>query len=120
RSSMRLLRHGWRIAQRLKGDIVAVYVETRPCTEKEQEILRNDFALAERLNVPIVTLHGDVARELIHYARENRITQMVIGHSSHSRWHEFVHGSIVNRLTRELRTIDILLVAASEETNRNS
>jgi two-component system sensor histidine kinase KdpD len=115
RSSMRLLRRGWRTAQRLKGHIVAVYVENRPCSEAEQQILRNDFDLAERLKIPVVTLHGDVAAELIRYARENRITQMVIGHSSHSRWHEFMHGSIVDRLTRELRTIDILIVACSNE-----
>lgn len=115
-SSMRLLRRGWRISQRLHGEIVAVYVENRPASPKEQEILRNDFALAERLKIPIVTLQGDIAAELIRYARENRITQMVIGHSSHSRWHEFVNGSIVNQLTRELRTVDILIVAAADET----
>src|SRR5579871_6553057 len=118
RSSMRLLRRGWRIAQRLHGDIVAVYVESKPLQASEQEIIRNDFALAERLNIPVVTLQGDVATELIRYARENRITQMVIGHSSHSRWHDFVAGSIVNRLTRELRTVDILLVAAATEEEK--
>ena len=103
RSSLRLIRRGWRVAQRLHGDIVAVYVETKPGTKEEQEILRNDFALAERLKIPIVTLHGSIGVELIRYARENRITQMVIGHSSHSRWHEFVYGSLVHRLTKELR-----------------
>jgi two-component system sensor histidine kinase KdpD len=115
RSSLRLLRRGWRAAQRLHGEIVAVYVENKPVGPAQQEILRNDFALAERLKIPVVTLQGSVASELIRYARENRITQMVIGHSSHSRWHEFLYGSIVNRLTKELRTIDILIVAAPQE-----
>lgn len=115
RSSMRLIRRAWRIAQRLKGGIVAVYVEDRPCTPAGQEILRNDFELAERFKIPIVTLHGDIAGELIRYARENRITQLVIGHSSHSRWHEFVHGSLVNRLIRELRAIDILIVTGETD-----
>ena len=115
RSSTRLLRRGWRAAQRLHGDIVAVYVENHPCCEEEQNVLKTDFALAERLKVPVVTLHGNVAGELIRYARENRITQMVIGHSSHSRWHEFVYGSLVHKLTNELRAIDILIVAAPPE-----
>ena len=111
-SSLRMLRRGWRSAQRLKADIVAVYVESRPVNAKEQEIIKNDFALADRLKIPIVTLHGpDVAAELIRYARENRITQLVLGHSDRSRWQEFLRGSIINRLTRELRTTDILLVA---------
>lgn len=112
RSSTRLLRRAWRISQRLHAEIVAVYVESKPCCEEEREILRNDFELAERLKIPIVTLHGHIATELRRYVRENRITQMIIGHSSHSRWHEFVFGSLVHTLTKELRTIDILIVAA--------
>ena len=115
RSSMRLLRRGWRISQRLHAEIVAVFVESRPLTEVDKEILKNDFALADRLDVPVVTLTGDVALQLIQYARENRITQIVIGHSDRTRWQEFLQGSIINRLTTSLRTIDILLVAASEE-----
>jgi two-component system sensor histidine kinase KdpD len=111
-SSMRLIRRGWRIAQRLHGDIVAVYVENHPPSETEREVLKNDFALADRLKISVVTLHGDVATEIIRYARENRITEIVVGHSNRTRWQEFVKGSIINRLTQELRTIDILLVAA--------
>jgi two-component system sensor histidine kinase KdpD len=110
-SSLRLLRRGWRAAQRLKGDIVAVYVESRPPTPDEQETLKNDFALADRLRIPIVTLHGDIAAELIRYAREKGITQIVLGHSDRSRWREFLQGSIINRLVRALRTVDIVIVA---------
>lgn len=113
RSSLRLIRRGWRIAQRLHGDIVAVYIENRSPSEAQQEILRNDFALADRLGVPVITRHGDIAAELIRYARENQITQMVIGHSSRSRWQELLHGSIITRLARDLRAVDILLVAVS-------
>jgi two-component system sensor histidine kinase KdpD len=115
RSSMRLIRRGWRISQRLHAEIIAVYVESRPLNDADKEILKNDFALADRLNIPVVTLTGDIATQLIQYARENRITQIVLGHSDRTRWQEFLHGSIVNRLTDNLRTIDILLVAAEEE-----
>lgn len=114
-SSLRLLRRGWRIAQSLKGEIVAVYVEDHTPDTRCQETLKNDFALADRLGVPVVTLHGDVAMELVRYAREHNITQMVLGHSSRTRWQELVRGSIVNTLTRELRTIDILIVAAPSD-----
>jgi two-component system, OmpR family, sensor histidine kinase KdpD len=110
-SSPRLLRRGWRAAQRLKGEMVAVYVESRPPNAREQETLRNDFALADRLNIPVVTVRGDVADSLIRYARENGITKIVLGHSDRSWWQEFVKGSIANRLTRDLRSVDILIVA---------
>jgi two-component system sensor histidine kinase KdpD len=114
-ASMRLLRRGWRIAQRLDADIVAVYVENRPLTPKQQEQLRSVFALADQLKIPVVTLHGEVADQLIAYAKEHQITQLVIGHSSRSRLQEFLKGSIIHRLTQELRNIDILIVAPPEE-----
>ncbi len=114
RSSMRLIRRGWRIAQRLKGDIVAVYVECRPPGTEERNILSNDLELANRLNIPVVNLHGDVAEELIRYAKEKEITQMVMGHSRSTRWQEFLHGSIIHEVARQLRKIDILIVASEE------
>lgn len=115
-SSLRLLRRGWRIARRLKGEIVAVYVESRPPRAHEQAILTGDFALADRLQIPVVTLQGsDIAEELVRFAREKSVTQLVIGHSDRSRWQELFRGSIVNRLTRELRRIDLLIVANSTQ-----
>ena len=115
-TSMRLLRRGWRMAQRLHADVVAVYVADHPPGERERVVLANDFALTEKLSIPVVTLHGDVAAEIIRYARANEITQIVIGHSSRSRWQELWRGSIVARLTRELRTVDILIVTEPNET----
>ena len=97
-----------------------MYVENQSLSAEQQEIVRNDFTLCERLKINVVTLHGDVAGELIRYARENRITQMVIGHSGRSRWTEFMRGSIINRLVGELRTIDILIVAAMNEEQKPS
>ena len=115
-SSLRLMRRGWRIAQRLHAEH-----RRRVCGKQtdnarsRSRYLRNDFALADRLKVPVVTLHGDVANEIIRYARENQITQIVIGHSDRTRWQEFVKGSIINKLTFALRNVDILIVASSEE-----
>lgn len=111
-SSLRLLRRGWRISQRLKAEITAVYIESRPPKPAEQEILRNDFALADRLRIPVVVVQGgDIAGEIARYARENGVTQIVVGHSDRSRWQEFLRGSIINHVTRDLRNVDILIVA---------
>lgn len=112
--SMRLLRRGWRIGQRLRAEVVAVYVEDETPSAKELVMLENDFNLAERLGMPTVRLKGDAADELIRYARENNITQLVIGHSTKSRVHEMLRTSIVSALIRELRTIDILVVATEK------
>jgi two-component system, OmpR family, sensor histidine kinase KdpD len=115
-SSLRLLRRGWRTARRLKGEVVAVYVESRPPTALEQAILTSDLALADQLQIPVVTLQGtDIAAELVRYAREKNVTQLIVGHSDRSRWQELWKGNIINRLTRELRSIDLLIVANSDQ-----
>ncbi|HET6384386.1 MAG TPA: universal stress protein [Armatimonadota bacterium] len=113
--SLRLIRRGWRIAQRLHGEIVAVYVEEAPLKPEQQDVLRNDFALAERLGIPVVTLQGNVVKELVSFAHRRQITQIVIGHSHRSRWEELLHGSVIYRLTRELPAVDILVVGESIE-----
>jgi two-component system sensor histidine kinase KdpD len=118
-SSLRLIRRGWRVAQRLHGDIVAVYVEDGSPTAEQQLTLKNDFALADRLGVPVVTRHGNVASELVNYARENQITQIVMGQSTRSRWSDFLREPTVNRLARELSGVDILLVADHVEPGQN-
>jgi two-component system sensor histidine kinase KdpD len=114
RSSLRLIRQGWRIAQRLKGEIVAVYVDDGASGPHQKEALASNLALAQRLEIPVITLHGNVIREILFYAREHSITHIVIGHSTRSRWHELLHGSLINALARMLRSINIIIVASEE------
>ena len=115
-SSLRLLRRGWRMARRLKAELVALYIESRPPTVREGEILKSDFALADRLEIPVVTQPGaDVATEIVRFARERNVTQVILGHSDRSRWQSWLKGDIIHRLTRELRAIDLLIVASSDQ-----
>lgn len=115
RPSMRLIRRGWRIAKRLHAEVVAVMVEDHSLNERERRYVQDDFSLAERLGIKVERLHGAPSPELIRYARENNVTQLVIGHSERTRIQEVVQGSIISALTRELKTIDILVVASEEE-----
>ena len=110
--SDRLLRRGWRISQRLRADIVAVYVPAAKTTLAQQKILEDDFALADRLAIKIERTEGkDVAHALADYALKNQVTQIVLGHSKRTAWQEFLQGSIVTTLIRLVRGIDVLLVA---------
>ncbi|HLK16231.1 MAG TPA: universal stress protein [Fimbriimonadaceae bacterium] len=115
--SLRLLRRGWRLAQRLHSQAVAVFVEERAPDEKEERILREDVSLAERLEIPVVKLTGKVVDQLIEYARANAITQIVIGHSNRTSIQQRFKSSIITDLVRELKTIDILVVAAEKQPN---
>lgn len=111
RSSLRLVRKGWRLAQRVHADAVVVFVEEKAADEATRKLIRDDFTLAERLGMPTKTLHGDAADEIVRFAKENSITQLVIGHSTKSGIGAVLKGSIINDLVRQLASIDIMVVA---------
>jgi two-component system sensor histidine kinase KdpD len=114
RRQFRLIRRGFRVSQRLHGDIVAVHVEDKPHTPQEEQIVREDFALAERLGIPTVRLKGPAAQTIIQYAKDHNITELIIGHSNKTKLQELTRGSIVSDLARELKAVDILIVAVDE------
>jgi len=111
-ASDRLLRRGWRIASRLNADIISVYVVASKSTPEQKKMLDADFALAKTLNIPVNELEGrDVAQALAGFARDNQVTEIVMGHSARTAWQEFWHGSIIKKLIPMVRGIDVLVVA---------
>ncbi len=72
--------------------------------------------LAEDLGAEVVHLTGrDVAAALAAYCRQERVTQIVVGHPQRSRWEELTHGSVVGRLLRLLPDVDIHVIAERAE-----
>ncbi|AIE87231.1 Osmosensitive K channel His kinase sensor [Fimbriimonas ginsengisoli Gsoil 348] len=112
RSSLRLIRRGWRMGQRMHGDVIAVHVEDGPIGEKERKILADDFKLAEKLGIETVSLKGELAPTLIDFAKERNVTQLIIGHPERSRIQEIMKASVLSELVRSLKTVDILVVAS--------
>ncbi|RYG41346.1 sensor histidine kinase KdpD, partial [bacterium] len=112
RGSLRLIRKGWRMGQRLRGEVVGVYVEESGLDEAHRAILKSDMALAERLGIKTVALKGEVAESIIKYAQEHNITQLLMGHPERSKLQNLTRRSIVQEVARALRTVDITLVAA--------
>ncbi len=53
----------------------------------------------------------DTAESLVAFARREKATQLVLGASRRSRWHEIVHGSFVARVTRLAGEIDVHVIA---------
>lgn len=112
RGSLRLIRKGWRMGQRLRGKVFAVHVEESGLDESQRKILQDDIALAERLGIETISLKGEVAESLIKCAKEHNVTQLLMGHPERSRLQNLVRSSIVSEVARALRTVDITLVAA--------
>ena len=111
--SEQLIRWTKRIAATMEAPWVAVYVKTqRPLSEEAEKRLKKNIALAEELGAELVTTSDDdVSRALLRTAKQNNVTQIVVGKSLTSRLRDLLHGgSLVSRLIRESGGIDIYVV----------
>ncbi len=112
-----LLRKASRIAGRLNSDWYCVYVQTpeegaeRIETDVQRRLVDN-IQLAQSMGAEVVKLVGsDIAAELTRFARTRGVTLLIIGQSRRSRWHRLRHGSVVERLTHNGESLDVLVVA---------
>jgi two-component system sensor histidine kinase KdpD len=119
RGDKALIRRGWRLASALKAEFIVVTVEPergprQPQTIEQERQLRANIQLADDLGARVVRLRGKVSGELIAYAKAHNVTQVVIGHPTHGRWYEFLHGSVSRDLLRKLPGVDIHVYAEGD------
>jgi two-component system sensor histidine kinase KdpD len=109
-----LIRKAYSIAKDTHAEWYAVYVLPSGFTEpsgKAKVYLTDALNLAEELGAKIMTLSGDdVADEIIRFARENNITQIVIGKPLRSALIEFFKRSPVSRLLYASSDFELHLV----------
>jgi two-component system sensor histidine kinase KdpD len=110
--SDKLLRRGYRVATRMRAEVVAVYVVSEKLVPNQQKVVNDDIAIAAPLNIRVEHLEGrNIAQTLAEYAIKNQVTEIIIGHSHTRFWQELMGGSLVSRLIRLVRDIDVLVVA---------
>jgi two-component system sensor histidine kinase KdpD len=118
-TSASLVRWTRRLAGELQAHWLAVYVELpKPLNEDEQARLARHLALARELGAEVITTtDADIARGLLRVAREQNVTQLVVGKPIGWRAVELLQsGSLLNRLIRESGHIDVHAVRAEGET----
>ncbi|MGD0023367.1 MAG: sensor histidine kinase KdpD [Xanthobacteraceae bacterium] len=112
-----LVRYAKRLADRLHGPWVALYVEGRrslQLSEEERDRIADTLRLAEALGGEAITLPASdrrLADDVIGYAQANNVTQIVIGKSARTRWFEILHGSVVHDLVRRSGNISVHVIA---------
>jgi two-component system sensor histidine kinase KdpD len=119
----KLIRRGYRLSSRLNGRLSVVYV--RPpavvLTVREKQTLDELLALLASLGGQYVEiLSDDPAGAIIEFARKEQATFIVMGQSARSRLDEVMRGSIVSRIMRETRNIDVLVVADPDKADRSA
>jgi len=116
--SVRLVRRGFRLARRFHGDLHVVHVsmEGRLRPDAERPPLECVWETARSLGAHTHELSGNnVATELVEFAAMHRVTFIVLGQSVRSRLEEIMRGSIVTRIMRETRGIDVVIVSDRED-----
>lgn len=114
-TSASLVRWTRRLAGELQAPWLAVYVELpQPLTEDEQARLAQHLSSARELGAEIITTtDADIVRGLLRVAREQNVTQLVLGKPVGWRGLDLLRGgSFLNRLIRESGNIDVHAVRA--------
>lgn len=115
-SAKKLIRRGARIARRYKCEWVVVSVDCTHrfaprTTPRQQETLESYHKLAKQLGADVVTLKGkSISRELINFAHERHITQIIIGHSRRTRLQTILRGSTVSKLLKQTKNIEVHVI----------
>lgn len=116
------MRRGQQIAKRLNGElsIVSFRIGKRPLTAEAAAFRANMNKLARKMGVELTELQIPgrrlLARRLARHAIRLGATRIVMGHSRQTVLQAWMQGSIVGKLLRIARNLDLYLVADTAHT----
>lgn len=115
-SAALLIRRGKRVADYLHCECLAVtfFPETgldAPAPEQREAIERHlNFARRLRVETNVIT-GGDVAAELVSFARQREVTQIYLGRPAKTRWDLPFARDLVQQVARLARDMEVTIVA---------
>ena len=127
--SLKLIRAAKRIVTSLQGEWIAVYVDS-PQTHSEAAAFERNSAiehlrLAEQLGAQTHVLTGfDIVHEIMSFAREQNITQIMVSKHILKRWQSWFRRNLADELVRHSGGIDVYMITSEldrrsqKETNK--
>jgi two-component system sensor histidine kinase KdpD len=136
--SRSIIREAWKLAHALHADLLAVSIElagyqafahrvitlfkygnkAKHYHDEAQQRLQEHALLAEDLGAEVIWSRGrDVAHALAEIARQQHVTQIVLGLPTHTWLEALLYGSMINRLLRIKSEADIHLVPLNRESD---
>ncbi len=111
-----LVRRAARIAERTKGELVGVHVADATGLASgdpaRDTVVGAHRRLLEELGGQYRRVTStDIAAALVEVARAENATQIVLGASNRSRWHQLVNGSVINKVVRLSGPIDVHVIS---------
>jgi two-component system sensor histidine kinase KdpD len=114
------VRYGKRLADRLRAPWTVVHIEnarSQTLSERDRDRIADTMRLAQQLGGETRTIQGDrPVEDLVHFARESNVTQIVLGKTVRSRWFELRHGSVVRDLIAQADGIVVHVLPGAKET----
>ena len=117
----RLLRKASRIAGRLNPDWYCVYVQTpaespaRIDATVQRKLVEN-IQRAQAMGAEVEKIQSeDIAGALLKFAREKKVTLIIVGQSRLAWWRKMTRGPVIDRLANTHDAIDVLVVSLDRE-----
>jgi len=110
-----MIESGRRNTDRFHGQLFVAYVAQPSLKREDQEALDAHLDLARKVDAEIHILEGaDPVVEIMRFAREQRITQIFVGHSHRNRWLPLSRNP-VERLVEAAEGIDVRIFPQSQQ-----
>jgi two-component system sensor histidine kinase KdpD len=116
-NSLQLLRRGGRIAAYMNARLYVLFVDNPDRFLSKAESLHVEACekLCHEFEGEFLRVQGaDIPKAIADVAQKYRITQIVLGASRSSRWKILWKGSIIDKLTRSLKHIDLHIISTDK------
>ena len=115
-ASAALIRRGRRVADYLHADCFAVYVESAEDSKRsatpEFEALEKHLSFARNLHIETRVLQGrDVAKVLVDFARQQRVTQIFVMRTRENGWPHILGRDLLRQIVHLARDMQVTIVA---------
>lgn len=114
--SLKLIRAAKRIATSLQAEWIAVYVDTprlQSSTALRNSAIQN-LRLAEQLGAVTHVLTGfEMVKEILSFAREQNVTQIMIWKRIHTRWGGWFGRHLADEIVRHCGEIDVYMMTGT-------
>lgn len=115
-NSERLVRTARRLAEELKTEWYALYVETGgedQLTQQNRERIWRELRLAESLGAKeVTTVKADCAVDaVLDYVRRRKLNKIIVGRPTRAGWRARLRGSFVDQILKGSRGIDVYVVS---------
>ncbi|MGL4850198.1 MAG: universal stress protein [Clostridium sp.] len=121
-NSSKLVRHAYRVARRYRCNLYVLVVDcTNVVAKREYKefdvMLEKHKALAKSLDAVIVEKESkSVSKAIVDFAKEEGITQIILGHSGRSRLQTLFRGSTINKVLSEAPNVEVRVIPYIKDT----